>query len=152
MIIDMVTFASVKLYFCLEAHCVLGCDTMRSRRSLLMFWRLCLLFDGSCLAYSSTLKMKAVCSSETSVNKCQTTRRHVQRKKKWYYSLSLLWDPEIKYILSLFGISGLHKYLFTVLRISFKVITVVIIKIAVFPLAWTSFLSLPPFLGLMTTL
>jgi hypothetical protein len=47
-----------------------------------MFWRLCLLFDGSCLAYSSTFKMKAACSSETSVHICQTTWRHVQKKNE----------------------------------------------------------------------
>jgi hypothetical protein len=30
----------------------------------------------SCLAYSSKLKMKSICSSETSVDFYQTTRRH----------------------------------------------------------------------------
>jgi hypothetical protein len=35
-----------------------------------------LLLD-SCLAYSSTLEMKATCSSETSVNFQRTTRRYI---------------------------------------------------------------------------
>jgi hypothetical protein len=33
---------------------------------------------GTCLAYSSKLKMKVVCSSETPVKFCWTTRRHIQ--------------------------------------------------------------------------
>jgi hypothetical protein len=49
MMIDMVTFVSLKLYVGIKEYCILGYDAISSGRSLPMFWRLWfllgLLFD-----------------------------------------------------------------------------------------------------------
>jgi hypothetical protein len=45
----------------------------------------CFMLD-SCLAYSSTLKMKETCSSETSVDFQQTTRRYIPEDRTLQYS------------------------------------------------------------------
>jgi hypothetical protein len=49
----------------------------------------------SWVAFSSTLKMEAICSSETSVGFQQTTRRYIPRIENFSYSQ--LRDPEIEY-------------------------------------------------------
>jgi hypothetical protein len=49
----------------------------------------------SCLAYSSTLKTEAICSSETSVDFQRTTRRYISEDKtphEWNFFFVGMWD------------------------------------------------------------
>jgi hypothetical protein len=41
-----------------------------------------------CLAYSSILKMEAICSSETSVDFQQTTRRYISEDRNGLHEIS----------------------------------------------------------------
>jgi hypothetical protein len=62
---------------------------------------------GSCLVYYSTLKMKALCPSETSINFYRTTRRYVSERELFITSAgksSVYFISFISFLYSHFGV------------------------------------------------